>query len=249
MDQLKITIITVCYNSDKTIERTIKSILQQSYDNIEYIIIDGGSTDDTLNILKKHNDTINFVLSEPDEGLYYAMNKGIKFATGDVIGILNSDDFFKDNFVLQKIVNQFEITKSHMVYGNIDYVNNENKIVRYWKSSVFKKKSFSKGWHPPHPSLFIKKKIYDKYGIFNTNLRICSDFELMLRFFEVNNISSSYLDLTTTTMLVGGASNTLAGIIRGRKEINVAFKLHNIKRSIFYDYYRYMPKILKLINK
>ena len=246
---MKITIITVSYNSDKTIERTIKSILEQSYDDIEYIIIDGGSTDDTLNIIKKYNDIINFVLSEPDEGLYYAMNKGIKLATGDVIGILNSDDFFKYNYVLQKIANQFEIKKSDMVYGNIDYVNNENKIVRYWKSSDFKKNSFSKGWHPPHPSLFIKKKIYDKYGVFNTNLRICSDFELMLRFFEIHDVSSSYLDLTTTTMLVGGVSNSLTGILRGRKEISIAFKLNNIKLPIFYDFYRYLPKILKLINK
>lgn len=246
---MKITIITVSYNSDKTIERTIKSIFKQSYNDIEYIIIDGGSTDETLNILKKYNEIINLIISEPDEGLYYAMNKGIKLATGNVIGILNSDDFFKDNFVLQKVANEFKITKSDMVYGNIDYINNENKIVRYWKSSVFKKNSFCKGWHPPHPSLFIKKKIYDKYGVFNTNLRICSDFELMLRFFEVHNVTSSYLDLTTTTMLVGGVSNSLSGILRGRKELKIAFKLNNIKRSIFYEYHRYLPKILKLINK
>ena len=246
---MKVSVITVCYNSSKTILDTIKSINQQTYPDIEHIFVDGQSNDSTLEIINENSNRNPIIISESDEGLYYAMNKGVKLATGDIIGILNSDDFFKDNFVLQKIVNQFEITKSDMVYGNIDYLNSENKIVRYWKSSVFKKKSFSKGWHPPHPSLFIKKKIYDKYGVFNTDLRICSDFELMLRFFEVNNISSSYLDLTTTTMLVGGVSNTLAGILRGRKEINIAFKLNNIKRSIFYDYYRYLPKILKLINK
>ena len=246
---MKVTIITVSYNSDKTIETTFKSVLEQTYSNIEYIVIDAGSTDNTLNIAKKYSDLISILISERDNGLYYAMNKGIKLSTGNVIGILNSDDFYKNKFVIQKVANEFETKDVNMVYGNIDYINIDGKIVRFWKSSIYKINSFKTAWHPPHPSLFVKKIVYEKYGDFDTDFKIASDFELMLRFFEHHSLSSSYLNDTMVTMLLGGVSNTFSGILRGRDEITRAFKKNEIRPSFFYLAYRYLPKIYNILKK
>ena len=246
---MKISIITVCYNSANTLARTIKSIENQTYQDIEYIIIDGASTDNTLTIISKYSHLVTKVISEKDKGLYYAMNKGIKLATGDVIGILNSDDFYKNEFVIQKIANEFEIKNVDMVYGNIDYINKDEKIVRFWKSSIYKINSFKTAWHAPHPSLFVKKLVYEKYGHFDTDFKIASDFELMLRFFERHSLSSSYLNDTMVTMLLGGVSNTFSGILRGRDEITRAFKKNKIRPSFFYLAYRYLPKIYNILKK
>lgn len=244
---MKISIITVSYNSANTIAKTIKSIENQTYQDIEYIIIDGASTDHTLTIVNKYSHVVTKVFSEKDKGLYYAMNKGIKLSTGDVIGILNSDDFYKNKFVIQKIANEFEIKDVDMVYGNIDYINKDEKIVRFWKSNKFK--SFKKGWHPPHPSLFVKKTIYEKYGFFDTDFKIAADFELMLRFFERHSVQSSYLNDTIVTMSVGGVSNTFTGILKGRSEIMKAFKKNKISPSFFYIIRRYLPKLIKILKK
>ena len=246
---VKITIITVCYNSEATIEATIQSVAIQTYTNIEYIIIDGASTDHTLTIISKYSHLLTKVISEKDKGLYYAINKGIKLATGDVIGILNSDDFYKNEFVIQKIANEFKIKNVDMVYGNIDYINKDEKIVRFWKSSIYKINSFKTAWHPPHPSLFVKKTVYEKYGHFDTDFKIASDFELMLRFFERHSLSSSYLNDTAVTMLLGGVSNTFSGILKGRGEIMRAFKKNKIRPSFFYLAYRYLPKIYNILKK
>ena len=246
---MKISIITVSYNSANTLARTIKSIENQTYQDIEYIIIDGASTDHTLTVVNKYSHVVTKVISEKDKGLYYAMNKGIKLSTGDVIGILNSDDFYKNKFVIQKIANEFEIKDVDMVYGNIDYINKDEKIVRFWKSSIYKINSFKTAWHPPHPSLFVKKIVYEKYGHFDTDFKIASDFELMLRFFERHSLSSSYLNDTMVTMLLGGVSNTFSGILKGRDEIKRAFKKNKIRPSFFYLAYRYLPKIFNILKK
>lgn len=246
---MKISIITVSYNSANTLARTIKSIENQTHQDIEYIIIDGASTDHTLTVVNKYSHVVTKVISEKDKGLYYAMNKGIKLSTGDVIGILNSDDFYKNKFVIQKIANEFEIKNVDMVYGNIDYINKDEKIVRFWKSSIYKINSFKTAWHPPHPSFFVKKIVYEKYGHFDTDFKIASDFELMLRFFEHHSLSSSYLNDTTVTMLLGGVSNTFSGIFKGRDEIMRAFKKNKIRPSFFYLAYRYLPKIFNILKK
>lgn len=246
---MKISIITVCYNSAATIEKTIESVAAQTYNNIEYIVVDGNSKDLTVAIIKKYETVINKWISEPDNGLYDAMNKGIAMASGDLIGILNSDDFYKNKFVIQKIVNEFEIKDVDMVYSNIDYINKNEKIVRFWKSSFYKINSFKTAWHPPHPSLFVKKIVYEKYGYFDTDFKIASDFELMLRFFERHSLSSSYLNATTVTMLSGGVSNTFSGILNGRDEIMRAFKKNKIRPSFFFLAYRYLPKFYNIFKK
>lgn len=246
---MKVSIITVCFNSSKTILKTINSVNQQSYSDIEHIFIDGLSNDNTLDIIKLNSTRKKIVISEKDDGLYHAMNKGLMIVTGDLIGILNSDDFLKNKLVIDKIVKEFKFSGSDMVYGNIDYINNDGNIVRFWKSNKFKIKSFKKGWHPPHPSLFVKKTIYKKYGVFNTDFNIAADFELMLRFFERYSLQSSYLNYTIVTMLAGGVSNTFVGILKGRSEIMKAFKKNKIRPSFFYLIQRYLPKLIKILTK
>ena len=224
---MKISIITVVYNNEKEIEDTIKSVLNQTYKNIEYIIIDGSSTDNTRNIIKKYIKKISIFISEPDNGLYYAMNKGIRIATGDVIGFINSDDFYFSSSVIEKIADEFISKKIDCLYGDIVYVESKNssKIIRYWKSKKYEKGLFKKGWHPAHPSFFVKKHIYDKYGVFNTNFTIAADYELMLRFLEKNNILSSYLPEVLVKMRSGGQSNkNILKIIKANIESYKAWK-------------------------
>lgn len=247
-----VTIITVVFNGKAFIEDAILSILNQSYSNIEYILIDGGSTDNTIDILKKYNEQIDYWISQKDDGLYDAMNKGIGYASGDIIGILNADDILYDNYIIEKIVTAFNDSEALIVYGNLFYVDpsNTNTIKRNWKSSPFKPGSFSKGWHPPHPSMYVKRSVYDQCGLFDASLSISSDFELMLRFFEKCRINSFYLNETFVKMRMGGASNnSLASIMRGNKNILFAFKKNGIKvNSFMYLLYRFIPKVMQLLK-
>lgn len=246
---MKVSIITVCYNSSRTISKTIESVLGQTYNNIEYIIIDGNSSDDTIKIIKEYSNKISKWISEPDNGIYDAMNKGISLATGDIIGILNSDDIYFNEKVIERVVDIFHKTKSDLIYGNIQYVNENNQVVRSWKSKNYKRGSFLKGWHPPHPSLFVKAHIYHNYGLFDSNYKIAADFDLMLRFFEKYNVSNFHLNSTLVSMLIGGASNTPKGILEGNREIKSSFKKYDITPSTFYLFYRYLPKIYELLRK
>lgn len=244
-NSLKISIITVVYNNEETIQDAVKSVLSQTYKNIEYIIIDGKSTDNTLKNIQKYKSRISTIISEKDNGIYDAMNKGVKIAKGDVIGILNSDDFYINNYVIEDVMNCFTLKKD-IVYGNLFYVNakNPNKIVRKWKSSIFKKGSFRFGWHPAHPSFFAKKELYEKLGYFNTNLKISADFELMLRFMEDINTSSFFLNKFLVKMRDGGESNmSLSNRVSGHKDFYESFKLNNIKPIPFYSFFRLIKKI------
>lgn len=244
---MKVSIITVCFNSESTIQNTFDSIRNQTYNSIELIVIDGGSKDGTLEIIEANKDIISKMISEPDQGLYDAMNKGINMAIGDIVGILNSDDIYSSRNVISEIVSNF--AENDMVYGNIDYVNVQGKHARSWKSSPYQSEAFLKGWHPPHPSLFVKRDVYIKYGCFDISLTIAADFDLMLRFFEKHQLKSIYIDKTIVTMTAGGASGTFSGIMRGNKEINQSFKKNNIKKSNLYFLYRYLPKIKAIIFK
>ena len=190
-----------------TIEDTIKSIVAQDYSNIEYIIIDGGSTDNTLSIVDKFKDSITTIISEPDKGIYDAMNKGVQNATGDIVGILNSDDIYADNKVVSSIVEA--IGNKDSIYADLVYVDRDNtdKVTRYWKSGKYRKGIFKKGWMPPHPTFFIKKSCYDQYGIYNLQLKSAADYELMLRMLHKHNISVAYLPEVITKMRIGGQSN------------------------------------------
>jgi glycosyltransferase involved in cell wall biosynthesis len=243
---IKVTIVTVCYNSHRYIDHCIKSVLNQSYPNIEYIIIDGGSTDNTLERIKSYGSKIDKLISERDNGIYDAMNKGLKMASGDYIGILNSDDFYIDNKVIEKVVNRLHQDNSDSLYADLIYVDNANtdKQVRYWKSGPFKRDSFKTGWHPPHPTFFVRNEIYKRFGYFFVDFKLAADFELMLRFLEKAQISVSYLPEPIVKMRMGGASNkSISNIIRQNIECYKSFKKNNLHVSFLYPIYRLLPKL------
>jgi len=242
---LKISIITVCYNSSKTILYTIKSVNDQSYKNIEHVFVDGLSIDNTLELIKLNSKRNTKIISEKDNSLYDAMNKGIKIASGDIIAILNSDDIFASNDIISKVMNFINETKSDIVYGNINYVNKNGNIVRVWNSSSFKRGSFASGWHPPHPSLFLKKSVYECCGLFDLNLKIASDFEFMLRIFENYDFKIEFLDMFFVNMKTGGKSNSIIGIFKGMNEIKLAFKKNKIKPDKLYFLKRYLTKLME----
>ncbi|RZA02809.1 MAG: glycosyltransferase, partial [Sphingobacteriaceae bacterium] len=207
MHNLKISLITVVYNAQSNIKRCIESVLSQNYTNIEYVIIDGGSTDGTLQIIEQYKPYINIFLSETDKGIYDAMNKGIKLATGDIIGTLNSDDFFADNDVLTCIANAFEENKTDIVYGDLDYINLKGKIIRKWESGAYREGLFNWGWMPPHPTFYCKRLLFEQFGAYNLQYGTAADYELMVRFIHLNKTSVYYLNKTIIKMTLGGASN------------------------------------------
>ena len=249
---MKVSIITITYNSENTLRTCIESVLNQTYKNIEHIIVDGKSTDGTLNIVNEYREGIANIISEPDDGIYDAMNKGIKLATGDIVGILNSDDFYIDSYVIEKIVNSFIKYKVDSLYGDLLYVDpvDTNKVIRYWKSSVFIPGSFKRGWHPPHPTFFVKKLVYDKYGGFDLNFEVSADFELMLRFLEKYKISTYYLNEPLVKMRMGGVSNnSVFNVIKGNINCYKAFKKNGLDVSILYLFYRLLPKVKQFFGK
>jgi len=250
--QPKVSIITVCFNSAKTIEDTIKSVINQTYSNIEYIIIDGLSSDNTLKIINKYPDQITKVVSEKDKGLYDAINKGINLATGDIIANLNSDDFYIDNNVISDIVEKFEQEKSDTLYTDLYYVDaiDTNKIKRFWKSGEYKKGLFFKGWMPPHPTFFVKSEVYKKYGIFNLELRSAADYEIMLRFIHRYECSVSYLPRVTVRMRIGGVSNSsLNNRIKANREDKKAWKINGLKPKSFTFILKPLSKVSQFLNK
>jgi glycosyltransferase involved in cell wall biosynthesis len=248
---MKVSIITVCFNSEKTIEDTIKSVLNQTYIDIEYIIIDGGSHDSTINVIKSFESQFNkrlIWISERDNGLYDAMNKGIKLATGEVIALLNSDDLLCDEQALEKVVDVFTHNpKLDSVHADLYYVaqNDTNKIVRKWRTG--KQRLFKRGWHPAHPTLYIKKRVYEKYGLFNLDFKLASDFELMLRFFEKDRISSFYIPESFVKMRLGGETNkSFRNIYQQNLECLRAFKINKINvNKWLYPFYRVLPKLFQ----
>lgn len=252
MSKPKVSIITVCYNSAKTIEDTIQSVVNQTYDNIEYIIIDGLSTDNTLEIVNKYKGKIAKVVSEKDAGLYDAINKGIGLATGDIIANLNSDDFYIDNNVIADVVSTFEKEKTDTLYGDLYYVDavDTNKIVRYWKSREYKEGLFLKGWMPPHPTFFVKKEVYQKHGLFDLQFKSAADYEIMLRFIHRFKTSIAYLPRVLVKMRVGGVSNaSLSNRIKANKEDRRAWEVNGLKPSAFTLIFKPLSKILQFVKK
>jgi glycosyltransferase len=249
---LKVSIITVCFNSSKTIEDTIKSVLSQSYTDIEYIIIDGLSTDNTLEIVNKYKDQITTIVSEKDNGLYDAINKGIELATGDIIANINSDDFYIDNNVITDVVTKFYQEKTDLLYSDLYYVEEEdtNKVTRFWKSGIYKKGLFYKGWMPPHPTFFVKKEVYKKYGVFNLNLKSAADYEIMLRFIHKYECSVSYLNRVTVRMRVGGVSNSsLKNRIKANREDKRAWEINGLNPKPLTFILKPLSKISQFLKK
>ncbi|MDO3624975.1 glycosyltransferase family 2 protein [Mucilaginibacter sp. BT774] len=201
----------MAYNAQNTIERCINSVLQQSLKNIQYIIVDGGSTDDTIKIIDKYSTNVDAFISEPDNGIYDAMNKGIALATGDVIGTINADDFFADNDVLYNIAKVFAEQDTAIIYGDLDYIDPNDKVIRKWRSGKYRKGIFNWGWMPPHPTFYCKRSLFEKLGGYKLDYGSAGDYELMLRFIHQNNINAYYLNKVLIKMVVGGISNKSLG--------------------------------------
>jgi len=248
---LKITIITVCYNAEKTIERTIQSVLNQDYQNIEYIIVDGLSKDSTMEIVLKYSNRIARIFSEHDLGMYDAINKGIKSSTGNIIGILNADDFFSNNYVISKIANKFKSNiKLDAIYGDVTFIDESDKIKRRYSSSIWKPNRFIFGLMPAHPTFYCKKNLFYDLGFYKLNFKIAADFELLIRFFKKNKLNYLYIPESLVNMKLGGKSTSgLKSTILLNKEILYACKINNLKTNFFMIYLKYVYKIFEYIQK
>lgn len=233
---MKLSIITVVFNNEKTIKDAIESVLKQTYENIEHVVIDGNSSDKTVSIIRKYENKLGFFNSEKDNGIYDAMNKGILAANGDVIGILNSDDLYQDDTVIQTVMNQFlQNPTLDIVYGDLVYVksDNVNKIVRHWKSYSYYNSFFENGNVPPHPSLFVRRSVYQKAGLFDLDFKLAADYEFMLRIFKKYNFNSKYINRVIVKMRLGGATNqSFLNIKRQNIEILNAWKKNSLRIPI-----------------
>tara|TARA_B110000858_G_scaffold74026_1_gene85997 strand:- start:2893 stop:3639 length:747 start_codon:yes stop_codon:yes gene_type:complete len=243
---MKVSIITVSYNAEKTIENTINSVLKQSYNNIEYIIIDGNSKDSTMKIVNRYKGSITKIVSENDKGIYDAMNKGIKISSGDIIGILNADDVYFNDNVIEKKISVFKNNKKiNGCYSNLIYISKYNKkIVRNWISEKFLYKKIKYGWTIPHPTLFLRKQVYKDYGLYDLNFGNAADYEFILKIILDKEIDIEYIDFFSVKMLTGGSSNkSIKNIFLQNIKILNALDKHNIRYSKF-SFFTY-----KILNK
>ena len=251
---MKISIITVCYNSSSTIKDTFESVLNQSYADYEYIVVDGLSSDGTVDIIKEYQPRFQGKMrwiSEKDSGLYDAMNKGIRMATGDVVGILNSDDFFTSGNVLESVNRGFDSPDTDAIYADVRYVKQDDlqRIVRHYSSKHFRRWKMRCGLIPAHPSFYARKELFEKFGFYRTDYRIAADFELLLRFIFVNRINTLYIPETFVTMRMGGVStNSFKVHFQIMKEHLKAFKQNNRYTNPFFLHLRYGGKIYDLIK-
>lgn len=248
---MKISIITVCYNSCKTIARTIESVLRQSNVTLEYLIIDGASKDNTVSIAENYRQQfekkgVSYIIkSEPDNGIYDAMNKGVQLASGDIIGILNSDDYYVSSDVLSTVINGFDNYKTETLYGNLLYVK-DGKPFRYWRSGKFH--TFMHGWMPPHPSFFVKKDAYLKYGLYRLDCGVNADYEFMLRLLEKEKVSTVWINKIFVNMEAGGTSdNGIDSRIQGVIDNKIAWKVNGMKPSFYTVYWKKIRKIPQFI--
>ncbi len=251
---MKFSIITVSYNSAATIRDTFDSVLAQTYPDIEYIVVDGASKDDTVSIIKEYEPRFNGRMrwvSERDHGLYDAMNKGVRMATGDYVGILNSDDLYKSDDVIQAMAEACKANAVDCVYGNLEFVDADDitRIVRTWKGTQHVKGAFLKGWHPAHPTFYCKRECFGLFGGFDTSLTIAADFELMLRFVEKNQRSSLYINKCFVKMRMGGESTrSIKNIVRAKSQIKRAFNKNGYQIPLGYFGKRYLSKVFNLVK-
>ena len=247
---MKISIITVCYNSAATIEKTIQSVAAQTYKNIEYIVVDGNSKDTTVAIIKKHEAVITKWISEPDKGLYDAMNKGIEMTTGDIIGIINSDDTFYNNLVLEEVAKFHANNKIDASVGNIVQHKENGNVVRRYSAQNWQPEKLKIGFMPPHPSIFFKRELFQQFGGYNLGFKIGADYELITRFFLKNNINWKYSGITTTAMLVGGLSSSGSSSYKLiTKEIQKALQMNGISFNPYKIKLRFIWKIIGFLKK
>jgi glycosyltransferase involved in cell wall biosynthesis len=205
--EIKISLITATYNAKNTIGRCIESVISQQYNHLEYIIIDGGSTDGTLQIIDQYKDYIDILVSEPDNGVYDAMNKGIKLATGDIVGTLNADDYFALNDIIPTVAKVFTDPGVSILYGNLDYIKPDSTITRKWRTNVYSRGMYNWGWMPPHPTFYCRKQLFEALGDYSLAYGTAADYELMLRFMHARGINAYYLNKVMIKMQRGGLSN------------------------------------------
>ena len=249
---MKVSIITASFNNRDTIEDSIRSVLSQKYENIEYIVVDGGSSDGTVEIVKKYHEKIAKFISEPDDGMYHALNKGLKMSSGDIIGFLHADDIYAHSMVIDWIVSRMMNCHTESCYGDLLYVHKKdiNKIFRRWRSCYYTDGLFRKGWMPPHPTFFVRREVYDKHGHFNTEFNIAADYELMLRFLEGKKISTHYIPEVLIKMRSGGKSNkNLKNLIIKSSEDYKAWKVNNLNGGLFTILLKNISKLPQFIKK
>lgn len=230
---LSITVITVAYNSAKTIADTLNSVASQTYTDIEHLVIDGASSDGTVQLVISHANPQIRLISEPDKGIYDAMNKGLAQATGEVVGFLNSDDFYADSAVLEKIANTFQDPTVDACYADLVYVNQGNtRVMRYWKSKPFSRGDFAKGWSPAHPTFYVRKSVIERLGLFDQSYKMGVDVEFMMRYLECGLIRAVYIPHVLVRMRLGGTSNqSWTNIFLQNKEIFAAMRKNGIPFS------------------
>ncbi|MEC4684603.1 MAG: glycosyltransferase family 2 protein [Nitrospirota bacterium] len=247
---MRVSIITVVYNGAENIEDSIRSVIGQTHDDIEYVIIDGGSTDGTLDIIKRYEQNIAKVISEPDNGIYDAMNKGLEVASGDVVGILNSDDLYADRTVIENVVEYFSEKNVDSCYGDLVYVDrhNTNVPVRHWKSGEFLKHRFRNGWMPPHPTFFVKRDVYRKYGFLNIGFPLAADYELMLRFLYKHEVSTTYIPRVLVKMRTGGTSTPGLYTVRAVAENYKAWKVNDLNPNPITFVLKPLSKLLQYVQ-
>lgn len=248
---ITISVVTVARNAVATIEQTIRSVAEQNYPHIEHIVIDGGSTDGTVDIVRRHRDKIAVFKSEPDHGMYDAMNKGLRVATGDIVGFLNADDVYADSRVLEVISQTIEGQKVDACFGDLVYVdkNNPNRIVRYWKSQPYRDGLFERGWMPAHPTFYAKKWVYEKYGGYDLAYWRQSDFELTMRFLAVHKIKSVYIPKVLVRMRSGGVSRGLWHILEGNIEAYRACRKHSLNVTPFFIVKKILSRIPQFFHR
>lgn len=249
---MKISIVTVVYNGESTIGQAAQSVISQDYPNLEYIVIDGGSKDKTVDILKAFGDQISVLISEPDKGIYDAMNKGLAQATGDVIGILNADDFYTDHTVLTSVAKALETSGADCLIGDLIFVapDDLDKVKRFYSSANFELKRFEKGDMPPHPTFFARKELYAECGNFDTSYRITADYDLMLRMMYKKKASFTYLPKVMVTMRMGGVSNQgLKSKIKLNKEIMRSMRTNGLPSGTWRVYSKYITKVFQLFKR
>lgn len=228
---LKISIITAVYNRVESVGQSLESLQSQTYKNFEHVVVDGASTDGTVALLNSHRDRIAVLVSERDKGIYDALNKGLALATGDIVGLMHSDDFFASNRVLEKIAAAFDDPHVDGVYGDLDYVAKDDprRIIRRWRSGEYNQRKLARGWMPPHPTLFLRRSVIEKWGGFDTSFRIAADYDQMLRYLAKGNIRVAYIPEVLVKMRVGGESNrSFSRILRKSKEDYLALRKNHV---------------------
>ncbi|RYE28600.1 MAG: glycosyltransferase [Sphingobacteriaceae bacterium] len=245
---MKVSVITVCYNAVSTIEASIHSLLNQDYENLEYLVIDGGSTDGTVDVIKRYLPQINYFISEPDMGMYDAINKGIAAASGEVIGLLHANDCLASPAIISTIVKTLHTTKADAVYANLNFYAQNGKLKRKWTSKTCSRLLLEIGWMPPHPTVYIKKNIFFRYGNYRLDFNSAADYELILRFFYRHKIKTAYVNQLFVKMLTGGISNkSFFNHVTGNINDLKAMKLHGLPAPFIAAFLKPIQKLIQYL--